>query len=174
MHIGETAVTHNEHMIARSGGGAHGADQRIYFIKGLGASGERRERRLQIPAERMAARCRAIPENQVGAFKTGGQDRKSVVEGKSGDLGTGVQTCAPPIWPASGASAACKSQPSAWRPVAAPYPKIRSAPSRLAGNCAFITPSFIVFERGSSTARIRACAPTRARKATMVARMALG
>src|SRR5260363_435670 len=105
MHIGETAVTHNEHMIARSGGGAHGADQRIHFIKGLGASGERRERRLQIPAERMAARCRAIPENQVGAF---------------------------------------------------------------------ITPSFIVFERGSSTARIRACAPTRARKATMVARMALG
>src|SRR5260364_147230 len=75
MHIGETAVTHNEHMIARSGGGAHGADQRIYFIKGLGASGERRERRLQIPAERMAARCRAIPENQVGAFKTGGQLR---------------------------------------------------------------------------------------------------
>jgi hypothetical protein len=49
----------------------------------------------------------------------------------------------------------------------------RSAAARLAGSWSFMRPRFMVFERGSSTARMRR-RPMRWRKPSTVVRMAVG
>src|SRR6266581_7192024 len=68
----------------------------------------------------------------------------------------------------SGARIAAASQPrlAAWQ-------KTRSASARLPGSNAFMTPSFMVLERGSSTARMRARSP-RSRNPEIVAAIAVG
>ena len=53
------------------------------------------------------------------------------------------------------------------------WQKARSASSSAHGSCAFTEPSFMVFERGSNTARMRA-APTLRRRPSMVVRIAVG
>ena len=67
-----------------------------------------------------------------------------------------------------GASACAASQvrPPEWQ-------NDRSASSSAHGSCAFIAPSFMVFERGSKTARMRA-APTFLRSPSSVVRIAVG
>ena len=67
-----------------------------------------------------------------------------------------------------GASACTASHPKP--PL---WQKAKSASSRLQGSWAFMAPSFIVLERGSNTARMRA-APTRRRSPLTVVRMAVG
>ena len=71
MHAAETAVAHHEHVVSGTRRRDDSLDEHREVVERLGFVAERRECRLQIPAELVAAFVRAVTEDQVGTGETG-------------------------------------------------------------------------------------------------------